>query len=197
MIYILMGVSGSGKSTFGEFLSEKLGWPFYEGDNFHPLENVEKMSRGEPLTDQDRFPWLLKLHEVIESERSSGSDALVACSALKRLYRQILLHGSKALCSLVNPDHHTLPSNIPDVFFLFMHGDYNLIYQRMVARRGHYMKENLLRSQFEDLEPPSDDENMLLLDIRMSITDMAAQVEKHLISFKTAGVQLTDCDKQQ
>lgn len=185
-----MGVSGSGKSTFGEFLSEKLGWPFYEGDNFHPPENIEKMSRGVPLTDQDRFPWLLKLHEVIESERTSGSDALVVCSALKRLYRQILLHGSKARCSFV--DHKILPPTIPGVFFLFMHGDYNLIHQRMVARRGHYMKENLLRSQFEDLEPPSDDENVLLLDIRKSITDMAAQVEKHLISLKTAEVQQID-----
>lgn len=192
MIYIIMGVSGSGKSTFGEFLSEKLGWPFYEGDDFHPPENIEKMSRGEPLTDQDRFPWLLKLHEVIESERSSGADALVACSALKRLYRQILLHGSKALCPFVDPDHQILPPAIPKVFFLFMHGDYNLIHQRMVARRGHYMKENLLRSQFEDLEPPLDDENVLVLDIKKGITDMAVEVEKH-----RTGAQQTDSDQQQ
>ncbi|KAM3611111.1 uncharacterized protein V6R79_013670 [Siganus canaliculatus] len=118
MIYIIMGVSGCGKSTLGAFLSEKLGWPMYEGDNFHPPENIEKMARGEPLTDQDRLPWLLKLHEVIEKTRCSGSDALVACSALKQLYRQILLHGSKALA----PSASELPLSSPDVFLLFLHG---------------------------------------------------------------------------
>lgn len=186
MIYIIMGVSGSGKSTLGAFLSEKLGWPLHEGDNFHPQENIEKMARGEPLTDQDRLPWLLKLHEVIEKERSSGSDALVVCSALKRLYRQILLYGSKALASSPAPDHDILPSRCPDVYFLFLHGDYDLLYQRLVARKGHYMKADLLKSQFDVLEPPTDEENVLPLDIRRSIPDMALEVEKHIDSFKSS-----------
>lgn len=186
MIYIIMGVSGSGKSTLGAFLSEKLGWPLYEGDSFHPQENIEKMARGEPLTDQDRLPWLLKLHEVIEKERCSGSDALVACSALKRLYRQILLYGCKALASSPTSDQVILPSTCPDVYFLFLHGDYDLLYQRLVARRGHYMKADLLHSQFDVLEPPLDEENVLPLDIRKSIPDMAMEVEKHIISHKSS-----------
>ncbi|XP_049908050.1 probable gluconokinase [Epinephelus moara] len=188
MIYIIMGVSGCGKSSLGALLSEKLGWPLHEGDDFHPQGNIEKMARGEPLTDQDRLPWLLKLHEVIERERRSGSDALVACSALKRLYRQILLYGSKALAFSSGPDQDILPPTYPDVFFIFLHGDYNLIQQRMVARRGHYMKADMLRSQFDDLEPPSDEENVLPLDIRRSITDMAVEVEKHAISLKSSPV---------
>nr|XP_033493630.1 probable gluconokinase isoform X2 [Epinephelus lanceolatus] len=137
---------------------------------------------------QTRLPWLLKLHEVIERERRSGSDALVACSALKRLYRQILLYGSKALAFSSGPDQDILPPTYPDVFFIFLHGDYNLIQQRMVARRGHYMKADMLRSQFDDLEPPSDEENVLPLDIRRSITDMAMEVEKHAISLKSSPV---------
>ncbi|KAK2837174.1 hypothetical protein Q5P01_014386 [Channa striata] len=142
------------------------------------------MARGEALTDQDRLPWLLKLHEVIQRERSSGSHALVVCSALKRLYRQILLNGSKAFAASSSQDQDIQPSAYPDVFFLFLHGDYDLIYQRMVARRGHYMKADLLRSQFDALEPPLADENVLSLDIRRSLTDMAMVVEKHFISLK-------------
>lgn len=188
MIYIIMGVSGCGKSTLGEFLSQKLGWPLHEGDNFHPKENIEKMTRGEPLTDQDRLPWLLKLHEIIKRERCSGSDALVTCSALKRLYRQILLHGSEALASSPGPDSDTLPPAHPDVFFLFLHGDYNFLYQRMVARKGHYMKSAMLQSQFDILEPPLDEENVLPLDIRSSIADMAAEVERHVVRYKSSPV---------
>ncbi|XP_017269149.1 probable gluconokinase [Kryptolebias marmoratus] len=184
MIYIIMGVSGTGKTSLGTFLSEKLGWPFFEGDNFHPQENIEKMTRGEPLTDQDRFPWLLKLHEIIERERRSGSDALVACSALKRLYRQILLHGSSALAAPSCPRRNPPPPASVDVFFLYLHGDYDFIYQRMVARKGHYMKAELLRSQFDALEPPSGEENALSLDIRRSVADMASEVEQHALSLK-------------
>ncbi|KAE8292087.1 putative gluconokinase [Larimichthys crocea] len=185
MIYIIMGVSGCGKSTLGAFLSEKLGWPMHEGDDYHPQENIEKMARGEPLTDQDRFPWLLKLHEVIERERCSGSDALVVCSALKRIYREILLFGSKALLAST-PDQDILPPASPGVFFLFLYGDYDFLHQRMVARRGHYMKADMLRSQFDALEPPLDEENVLLLDIRRSIPDIAVEVEKHAFGYKSS-----------
>ncbi|XP_026177544.1 probable gluconokinase [Mastacembelus armatus] len=186
MIYILMGVSGCGKSTFGAFLSEKLGWPLYEGDNFHSQENIEKMAQGIPLTDEDRLPWLLKLHDVIQSERSSKSNALVACSALKHLYRQILLYGSKAPTSSSGSDQEILPATCPDVFFLFLHGDYDLIYQRMVARKGHYIKADLLCSQFDALEPPLDEDNVLVLDIRKSFSDMATEIEKHILSLKSS-----------
>lgn len=186
MIYIIMGVSGCGKSALGAFLSEKMGWPLHEGDHFHPQGNIEKMARGEPLTDQDRLPWLLKLHEVIERGRCSRSDALVTCSALTRLYRQILLYGAKALDSSSGPDHNSLPPAPPDVFFLFLHGDYDLIQQRMVARRGHYMKADLLRSQFDVLEPPSDEENVLPLAISRSVTDMAVEVQTHIVRLNSS-----------
>nr|XP_020509198.1 probable gluconokinase [Labrus bergylta]XP_020509199.1 probable gluconokinase [Labrus bergylta]XP_020509200.1 probable gluconokinase [Labrus bergylta] len=185
MIYVIMGVSGCGKSSFGAFLSEKLGWPLHEGDNFHPQENIDKMARGEPLTDQDRLPWLLKLHEVIERERSSSCDALVVCSALKHLYRHILLYGSKALASPSSPNRDILRPATPDVFFIFLHGDFDLIHQRMVNRMGHYMKADLLRSQFDVLEPPLEEENVLTLDIRRSISDMAVEVEAHITSLRS------------
>ncbi|KAI3372050.1 hypothetical protein L3Q82_006911 [Scortum barcoo] len=186
------------RSTLGEFLSEKLGWPLHEGDNFHPKENIEKMTRGEPLTDQTRshgevnkLPWgsfTRADSENSREERCSGSDALVTCSALKRLYRQILLllHGSEALASFPGPDPDTLPPAPPDVFFLFLYGDYDFLYQRMVARKGHYMKSDLLRSQFDILEPPLDEENVLPLDVRSSIACMAAEVERHIVRFKSS-----------
>ncbi|KAM4616404.1 putative gluconokinase [Polymixia lowei] len=186
MIYIIMGVSGCGKSTLATFLSDKLGWPMHEGDDFHPKENIEKMARGEPLTDQDRLPWLLKLHDVIVKERSSGSDAIVVCSALRRIYRQILLYGSKALASSPCPDQEMPPLIIPDIYFLFLYGDYDLIRQRMVARRGHFMRADLLLSQFNVLEPPLEEENVLPLDIRRSIPDIAMEIEKHVLSIKAA-----------
>ncbi|CAK6950533.1 probable gluconokinase [Scomber scombrus] len=189
MIYIIMGVSGCGKSTLGAFLSEKLGWPLHEGDNFHPQANIEKMARGEALTDQDRMPWLLTLHEVIERERCSGSDAFVVCSALKRFYRQILLYGSRALTSSSSLDQEIPLSTPPDIFFLFLYGDYDLIHQRMVARKGHYMKADMLRSQFEVLEPPLDEENVLPLNIARTLADMATEVENHYISLGNRQIQ--------
>ncbi|KAL6114082.1 idnk [Pungitius sinensis] len=185
MIYVIMGVSGCGKSTLGAFLSEKLGLPLHEGDHFHPQANIEKMARGEPLTDQDRLPWLLKLHEVIERERGSGCDAFVACSALKRLYRQILLYGSKALDSPNSRDGEVLPPSPPHVLFLFLHGDYDLVQRRVAARRGHYMKAELLRSQFDVLEPPSDEENVLPLDLSRSVSDLATEVQEHVARLKS------------
>ncbi|KAM3867470.1 putative gluconokinase [Diretmus argenteus] len=185
MIYIITGVSGCGKTTLGTFLSEKLGWPLYEGDNFHPKENIEKMARGEPLTDQDRLPWLLKLHDVIVKEACPGGDAIVVCSALKRLYRQILLYGSKALTSSSCPDQEVPPPDIPGIYFLFLHGDYDLLHQRMVARRGHFMRADMLRSQFDVLEPPLEEKNVLPLDVRKDVSEIAMEIEKHLLSLKS------------
>ncbi|XP_061757338.1 probable gluconokinase isoform X2 [Nerophis ophidion] len=179
------------RSSLGAFLSEKLGWPFHEGDRFHPEENVAKMARGEALTDQDRFPWLLQLHEAIKSERRSDSNALVACSALKRLYRLILLHGSKALPSSSEPgrEHHALHPSLPDVYFLFLQADYHVLQQRIEARKGHYMKADLLGSQFDALEPPLEgqEKNVVLLDGSKSISDVAMEVEKHLSSHTGGG----------
>lgn len=122
---------------------------------------------------------------VFLSEMRSGSDALLTCSALKRLYRQILLHGSRALAPSC-PDNATQPPNSPHIYFLFLHGDFELLNQRVLARKGHYMKADLLRSQFDDLEPPLEEENVLLLDVSRNISDIAMEVERHLISLKSS-----------
>ncbi|KAG7258513.1 hypothetical protein CRUP_028945, partial [Coryphaenoides rupestris] len=162
------------------FAERHLGWPLYEGDDFHPRENIEKMARGEALTDQDRFPWLLKLHEVIAKERQLSSDAIVVCSALKRLYRQILLHGSRAFASASASScpapHEVPPPCLPGVYFLFLHGDYELIHQRLAARQGHYMRAGMLESQFAALEPPGAEEQALPVDIRRGAGDIATEV---------------------
>ncbi|CAL8346100.1 unnamed protein product [Lota lota] len=182
MIYIIMGVSGCGKYSLSVHVCLQLGWPLYEGDDFHPPENIEKMVRGEALTDQDRFPWLLKLHEATVKERRSSSDAIVVCSALKRLYRQILLHGPQALTSTSCTEREVLPPSLPGVYFLFLHGDYELIHQRMVARSGHYMRADMLQSQFSALEPPGAEERVLTVNIRRGIGDITTEVVNLLLS---------------
>lgn len=123
----------------------------------------------------------------LHRERNSGGEALITCSALKRQYRQILLHGAEALASSSSssscPDHSASPCTSADVFFLFLHGDYDLIKQRIESRTGHYMKADLLRSQFDTLHPPLvGEENVLPLDIRRNLSDMAMKVEEHLAS---------------
>ncbi|CAL8249314.1 unnamed protein product [Merluccius merluccius] len=170
MIYVIMGVSGCGK------LCLQLGWRLYEGDDLHPPGNVEKMARGEPLTDQDRLPWLLELHEAIAKERRSSSDAIVVCSALKRRYRQILLHGAQALTSTSCPEQEVPPPFLPGVYFLFLRGDYELIHQRMLARSGHYMRADMLQSQLAALEPPGAEERAVAIDVRRDIGDIATEV---------------------
>ena len=119
---ILMGVSGCGKSSVGELLSQKLGWPFFDGDDFHPPENVAKMAAGNPLNDDDRTPWLANLHDLIADHLSQGKSILLACSALKQKYRDQLAAGN------------------PGTVFVHLKGDFDLIFGRMQARAGHYMK---------------------------------------------------------
>lgn len=135
---IVMGVSGSGKSTVGLVLSETLGWPFFDGDDFHPPENVTKMSKGIPLNDADRQSWLATLHELIREHLKAGKSMVLACSALKHIYRQQLAEDN------------------PGAKFVFLEGDYDLIFKRMRGRLGHYMRANMLQSQFEDLERPTE-----------------------------------------
>ena len=133
---IMMGVSGCGKTSVGKRLSEVLGWPFYDGDDFHPPENVAKMSTGIPLDDADRAPWLTRLHDLIADHLEAGGSMLLACSALKQSYRD------------------TLSRENPGVVFVYLKGDFDLILGRMAAREAHYMKAGMLRSQFEALEEP-------------------------------------------
>lgn len=131
-----MGVSGSGKTTIGKKLSEELDVPFYDADDFHPKNNVEKMSKGIPLTDEDRWPWLNNLKDQLNIWKKSGG-AVLACSALKHAYRKIL----------DSADNH--------IFWVYLEGSKSIILKRMEARKGHYMPPSLLDSQFKTLEIPS------------------------------------------
>ena len=136
MIIILMGVSGSGKTTIGERLAQALGWPFYDGDQFHPPANVAKMQQGMPLTDEDRWPWLHALRTHIETWVQQGMSAVLACSALKQAYREYLIIDEA------------------EVKLVYLKGDYDLIQERLAQRRGHFMPPGLLASQFAALEEP-------------------------------------------
>ena len=133
MIAVLMGVSGSGKTTIGELLAQRLGWRFIEGDDYHPRENVAKMAAGIPLEDADRWPWLDALNQRIRRER----NAIVTCSALKESYRQRLLAGIK------------------DARVVYLHAPKALIAKRVVERKHKFMPASLLESQFATLEPPA------------------------------------------
>ena len=139
MIVIVFGVSGAGKTTVGKLLGEELGWRFYEADDFHSPANMDKMHRGIPLTDEDRWPWLENLRELIKRSLEAGENAVLACSALKRAYRQRLRVSE-------------------EVKFVFLRGDYELIAKQLRHRRGHFMNPELLRSQFAALEEPKPDE---------------------------------------
>jgi gluconokinase len=139
-VVVVMGVSGCGKSTVGALLAERLDCPFYDGDDYHPPENVAKMASGQPLNDDDRAPWLDCLNSLIRDHVVRGESAVVACSALKRRYRDRLRAGNAGL------------------HFVFLQGDFDLIWRRMTARPDHYMKAGMLQSQFDALEAPADDE---------------------------------------
>jgi gluconokinase len=135
MIIVLMGVAGSGKTTIGRKLAAELGWQFYDADDFHPRSNVEKMSRGIPLDDADRTPWLEALHELFMNCLARDESAVVACSALKESYRKCLLIDER-------------------VKLFYLKGDYELIESRLRNRHGHFMSPQMLDSQFAALEEP-------------------------------------------
>lgn len=149
---VLMGVSGSGKSSIGRRLSEETGWPFFDGDGFHPPENVKKMAGGEPLNDRDRLPWLRRLNELIEEYLEQGLSLILACSALKASYREILVEGYA-----------------DRVRFVFLKGDFDLIHQRMLSRANHYMDAEMFGSQFEVLEEPTD---ALVIDVDQRVDEI-------------------------
>lgn len=135
---MLIGVAGSGKTTIGRLLAADLGWPFFDGDDFHPRANIDKMRRGIPLTDADRNPWLDALNRLIRDIAGEGRNAVVACSALKRAYRDRLREGAA------------------DVRFVYLRGDALLIQRRLEARPDHFMKAGMLASQLGALEEPAD-----------------------------------------
>ncbi len=138
MVILIMGVSGSGKTTIGEGLALELNWEFKDADEFHPAANIEKMRQGIPLNDDDRRPWLQALRQAIDEALQTNANLILACSALKAAYRQVLGE----------------PSD--QVKFIYLKGSFELIEQRLKQRHGHYMKSNLLRTQFDALEEPND-----------------------------------------
>ncbi len=149
-VLLIMGVSGCGKSTAGERLAARLGWIFRDADSFHPPANVEKMSRGMPLDDDDRAPWLAAIAAWIDARHAAGEPAIVTCSALKRRYRDVLV-GDRSFVRLVH-----------------LVGDKALIAARMARRTDHFMPPALLDSQFAALEPPGDDENPLRVPVTLA-----------------------------
>jgi gluconokinase len=146
-IVVVMGVSGSGKTTIARSLAAAKHWAVLEGDSFHPPANVEKMKAGTPLTDEDRWPWLRAIAAAIDEYRARGENAVVACSALRRAYRDILI------------------GDRPDVRLVYLKGSKELIAERMKARKGHFMPASLLDSQFQALEEPGPDENPIIVEI--------------------------------
>ena len=155
-VYVVMGVSGSGKSAVGERLSERLGWRFLDADDFHPEANVAKMSRGEPLDDSDRAPWLTRLREIINEHLKEDRPLIFACSALKERYRKRLRVDRR-------------------VGFIYLEGDFDLILERMNSREDHFMKSEMLKSQFEALEEP-DPGDALSVDISPSLEEVVESV---------------------
>ena len=146
-IVVVTGVAGSGKTTVGAMLAGTLGWTYAEADGFHPPANLAKMAAGHPLDDEDRWPWLRAIGAWIDARRVAREAAVVSCSGLKRAYRDRLSEGR------------------PEVRMVFLDGSRDLIERRLRARRGHFMKASMLDSQFDDLEPPEPDEDVLTVPV--------------------------------
>ncbi|TCU18936.1 gluconokinase [Rhizobium sullae] len=160
---IVMGVSGSGKSSIGEKLAEALSLRFIEGDQLHPASNVEKMSKGIPLSDADRMPWLDLIGEAMKDALAKGKGVIVTCSALKRLYRERLRAAAGG-----------------NLFFVYLEGSRELLTERMGHRKGHFMPSSLLESQLETLEAPTGEPGVVTVDIDGTVEGIAEEARKKL-----------------
>jgi gluconokinase len=161
-VLIIMGVSGSGKSTVAEQLAQQLGWPFQEGDALHPPANVAKMRAGTPLNDEDRKPWLAKIAEWIDERLTAGEHGIVTCSALKRAYRDMIV------------------GNRPGVQLVYLHGDRPTLVAHIQGRHHEYMPPTLLDSQLATLEEPGADEHVIEVDVAGTIEHTVAEVLRRL-----------------
>ena len=161
MIVVVCGVSGVGKTTVGRLLAKELNWHFYDADDFHPAENINKMKRGIPLTDEDRGPWLEKLRELIERCIAAETNAVLACSALKKAYRDRLRVSD-------------------EVKFVFLRASRARIAAQLQGRRGHFADPAILESQFKDLEEPRSPEPVLTFDIMDDVRDLVARIKTTL-----------------
>ena len=166
---LVMGVAGSGKSTIAHLLATRLGCAFQEGDDLHPPSNVEKMRSGTPLSDADRRPWLKKVAGVFEGWCDRGESGVLSCSALKRAYRRTIIG-----------DHR-------GVTLVYLKGAYDLIDDRMLARRGHFMPASLLKSQFAELEDPEPEEHAITVGIEGRPDDIAADILRQILARQAAG----------
>ena len=178
VIGVVMGVSGSGKTTVSALLAAALGCQFQEGDDLHPPENVEKMHGGTPLTDADRLPWLRKIAEEIDGWRARGKSGVITCSALKRSYRDIII-GKR-----------------PGVTLIFLKGSHELIRRRMAARHEHFMPTALLDSQFAALQEPTPEEHPVIVDVGARpveiVNEIVRQVEERQAASQRKKLQSRD-----
>ncbi|XP_021236003.1 probable gluconokinase isoform X2 [Numida meleagris] len=180
VLVVLMGVSGSGKTTVGSRLAAKLGWKFYDADDYHSPENKKKMAAGIPLNDEDRIPWLCALHDMLRREESSGQDAVLACSALKKIYRHLLVSGASAIEN--NQSEKAGETAALKILFVHLDGPTDLIACRLEKRRGHFMPVKLLQSQFDALEPPTAPENFITVSLEKSLPEIVLEIEKAIFS---------------
>ena len=157
MVIVVMGPTGSGKTTVGTLLARRLGWDFADADDFHSPANKDKMHQGIPLTDADRLPWLTALHEQVQRWILGNKNVVLACSALKQSYRDLLWSSRE----------------VPAVSFVYLKGSYELIYQRLLARKGHFADEHILAGQFRDLEEPKD---AVVVDISPSSEEIVDEI---------------------
>jgi len=158
MVIVFTGVSGAGKTTVGKLMAETLGWPFYDADDYHPQANIAKMSAGIALIDEDRVAWLESLRNLIRSVSARGENAILACSALKHAYRELL-------------------RSVGDVRFVHLHADEALIRERLTTRQGHFMNPTLINSQFETLEEPH---SAITIDAALSPAEIVRRAREAL-----------------
>ena len=159
MVVIIFGVSGAGKTTLGKLLAQELGWRFYEADDFHSAANIKKMRSGVPLTDEDRWPWLTRLRELIERSLTTNQSIVLACSALKESYRRYLRVSG-------------------EVKFVFLRADNALIANQLRHRHGHFMNPVLLQSQFNDLEEPQPTEDVIVIELGGSPSELVKGIKE-------------------
>ena len=161
MFVVIMGVSGSGKTTIGRMLAKRLGWPFYDADDFHSPANVAKMTAGMPLTDEDRAGWLESLAELIERRAGAVENGVIACSALKKAYREILARSDRER-----------------VKFVYLRGSYEVIAERMKSRGAHFMKPAMLQSQFDILEEPA---GVFSVDVSLPPEEIVGKIVEQVV----------------